>query len=105
MKEAYALESHDAEMFDVTRHALRRFVREHLGFFGMALGAGLEAEDPDGFYGGAGRLLESYLTAVCVELDIPAGPRALPLSAIEDDAVPMACGSGVGCAESAAFEV
>ena len=40
-KEAYALETHQDEMFEVTRHALKRFLREHVGFFGIALGATL----------------------------------------------------------------
>lgn len=104
-KEAYALETHQDEMFEVTRHALKRFVREHVGFFGIALGATLEEEDPDGFYGRIGVLLASFLTAISRELDVPAGPRTLPLSSVEDDFVPMACGSGVGGADSPAFEV
>jgi hypothetical protein len=92
-------------MFEVTRHALKRFVREHVGFFGIALGSTLEEEDPDGFYGRIGVLLASFLTAVSRELGVPAGPRTLPLSSVEDDGVPMACGSGVGGADSPGFEV
>jgi TorA maturation chaperone TorD len=105
MKEAYALETLQEEMFELTRQALRRFVREHLGFFGIALGAALQEEDPYGFYGRMGGLLEKYLTAVCLELGIPAGPRTLPLSDASDDGVPMACGDGVGSVENPAFEV
>jgi TorA maturation chaperone TorD len=105
MKEAFALETDQDEMFEVTRSALRRFVREHLGFFGIALGAALETEDPGGFYGRAGRLLRSYLAAVCRELGIPAGPPTLPLASIEDDGVPMACGDGLANPGSPAFDV
>jgi TorA maturation chaperone TorD len=105
MKEAYALETHQEEMFELTRHALKRFVREHIGFFGIALGASLQEHDPDGFYGGVGRLLASFLTAVSAELGVPAGPRTLPLSAIEDDGVPMACGNGTESGGAPAFEV
>jgi TorA maturation chaperone TorD len=105
MKEAYALETNQIEMFEVTRHALRRFVREHVGYFGIALGASLEEEDPNGFYGRTGRLLAGYLASVCRELGVPEGPRTLPLNAIEDDGVPMACGNGVESVESPAFEV
>jgi TorA maturation chaperone TorD len=104
-KEAYALEAGEQEMFELTRHALKRFVREHLGSFGIALGAALEEQNPDGFYGRTGRLLGSYLTAVSSELGVPPGPRTLPLGPIEEDRVPMACGSGVETVESATFEV
>jgi TorA maturation chaperone TorD len=104
MKEAYAIETGQPEMYELTRHALKRFVREHLGHFGIALGASLENEDPDGFHGLAGRLLGSYLTAVCRELEVPAGPRTLPLSPIEEDRTPMACGASEPVA-SPAFEV
>jgi hypothetical protein len=92
-------------MFELTRHALERFLREHIGFFGIALGAKLEEEDPDGFYGSAGRLLAGFLSSVCGELGVPAGPRTLPLNVIVDDGVPMACGSGAANAEVPAFEV
>jgi TorA maturation chaperone TorD len=105
LKEAYALETNQEEMFELTRHALKRFVREHLGFFGIALGSALREEDPDGFYGRVGERLASFLTAVSAELGIPAGPRTLPLSTLEDDGVPMACGNGAESAEGAAFEV
>ncbi len=105
MKEAYALETDQEEMFELTRQALKRFVREHLGFFGIALGAALRDEDPDGFYGRVGSLLSSFLTAVSEELGVPAGPRTLPLSSVEDDGAPMACGSGVDGGTSSAFEV
>jgi TorA maturation chaperone TorD len=104
-KEAYALETRQDEMFEVTRHALKRFVREHVGFFGIALGGTLEREDPDGFYGGIGGLLVSFLSEISRELGVPAGPRTLPLSSVEDDGVPMACGGGVGSAGSPSFDV
>jgi TorA maturation chaperone TorD len=104
-KEAYALETRQDEMFEVTRHALKRFVREHVGFFGIALGGTMEQEDPDGFYGRIGGLLVSFLSAISRELGVPTGPRTLPLSAFEDDGVPMACGGGVGSADGASFEV
>lgn len=105
MKEAYALETHQEEMYELTRHALKRFVREHLGVFGIALGSSLEEEDSEGFYGRTGRLLGGFLTAVSVELGVPVGPRTLPLGPIEDDGAPMACGSGVESEPSPAFEV
>ncbi len=104
-KEAYALETGEEEMFQLTRQALKRFVREHLGFFGIALGSSLQEEEPRGFYGSTGGLLVGFLTAISRELGVPAGPRSLPLNAVEDDGVPMACGSGVESAERPAFEV
>jgi TorA maturation chaperone TorD len=105
LKEAYAIETGEGEMCELTRRALKRFVREHLGYFGIALGASLEEEDPDGFYGTMGRLLASYLGSVCRELAVPPGPRTLPLNVIADDGVPMACGSGGENAVSPGFEV
>jgi TorA maturation chaperone TorD len=105
MKEAYALETRQEEMYELTRHALKRFVREHLGFFGIALGSALEEEEPQGFYGRTGKLMGSFLTAVSAELGVPAGPRTLPMSPVEDDGVPMACGSGVEREPDPAFEV
>jgi TorA maturation chaperone TorD len=105
LKEAYAIETGEGEMCELTRRALKRFVREHLGYFGIALGASLEEEDPDGFYGNMGRLLASYLGSVCRELAVPPGPRTLPLNVIADDGVPMACGSGGENAVSPGFEV
>ncbi|HSF19689.1 MAG TPA: molecular chaperone TorD family protein [Vicinamibacteria bacterium] len=95
MKEAYALENGSQEMFEVTRHALRRFVREHLGFFGAAFGMSLYREDLGGFYGRLGELCAGFLAALARELGLPAGPEALPLSSVEPDDVPMACGRGL----------
>jgi TorA maturation chaperone TorD len=105
LKEAYAIETGDGEMYELTGRALKRFLREHLGHFGIALGTSLLEEDPGGYYGSIGGLLASYLASVCRELGVPEGPRTLPLNAIEDDGVPMACGNGVESADSPAFEV
>lgn len=106
MKEAYALETGLEEMYAVTRDASKRFVRHHLGFFGMALASALEAEDPAGFYARIGRLLASFLEATSRELGVVVGPSTLSLSSVEDEGAPMACGSEVGASvESPTFPV
>ena len=94
LKEACALESGDTEMLFVTRHALRRFVREHIGRFGIAFGSSLAREDAGGLYGALGVLCATFLRVQCLQLDIPEGEELLELRSTEEESVPMACGSG-----------
>lgn len=92
MKEVYAAESHDAEMREVTEGALRGFLRDHLGRFGVSFGTELEREAPDRYYSLIGRLCAAFLTAECRRRGIDPGPELLPLASAEPDDVPMACG-------------
>ncbi len=94
LKEACALEGGDTEMLFVTRHALRKFLKDHLGRFGIAFGSSLAREDAGGLYGALGVLCATFLRAQCRGLGVPEGSELLELrAATEDDSVPMACGS------------
>jgi DMSO reductase family type II enzyme chaperone len=93
-KEAYALEAGDAAMLEETRRAARLFLRDHLGRWAPAFGGKLAREDPEGFYGGLGRLGTVFVTAECRRVGVSAGPELLRLRSAETADVPMACGSG-----------
>ena len=95
LKEAYALETDDAEMLVVTRDAWRSFMREHIGRFGRAFGAALARADSGGFHGAMGSLCAAFIETECRRLGLPLGPELMPLRP-EEDNVPMACGSGCG---------
>ena len=106
-KEAFAIEQDDQEMFEVTRHALKKLLREHLGQFGRAVGWSLKNEDPKGFYGRLGSLCATFLKTECERQGVPVGPEVLELRTTEEEKVPMACGTGdeVSEAEQTPFEV
>jgi hypothetical protein len=92
-------------MFDVTRHAVRKFLREHIGVFGRGFGCALEEADEAGFYGRLGALLASFLVACCREFDVPVGAKVLALSTLSEDGAPMACGRGVETPPDVPFEI
>jgi TorA maturation chaperone TorD len=93
LKEACALEQGETEMLFVTRHALRKFLKDHIGRFGIAFGSSLAREDAGGLYGMLGVLCATFLRAQCRWLGVPEGSELLELRATEDDPAPMACGS------------
>lgn len=97
-KEALAVESllEDpsgpwSEMIEETRKAMRAFLRDHLGRFGLAVGGRLAQEDPGGFYGRLGDVLDAFLGVECERLDVEPGPPTLALRPDTPDAVPIAC--------------
>ena len=90
-KEAFALETADGEMVEVTRAAIEKLLREHLGRFGRAFAASLQTADSDGHYGRLGALCETFLINECREFEVPMGPPTLELCSTEEEAVPMAC--------------
>lgn len=94
-KEAYVLASEDRGQSELIHEAYRRFLRDHLARFGMALAARLEGADRDGFYGRLAWLCREFLVVECRRLDVQPGPRALPLRPNTEDDVPAACGAGV----------
>ncbi len=94
MKEVHAADEGDREMFEVTRLARKRFLREHVGAFGRAFASSLVKEDPEGFFGAAGRLCEAFLEAFCAATGVPVGPAFLTLRPEMPEDIPMACGSG-----------
>lgn len=93
-KEAHALELGDAEMLEVTRLAIAKFLREHLGRFGRAFAVSLQAADPEGYYGRLGHLGDAFLAGECERFEVPAGPAMLELRSTREEEVPMACGTG-----------
>ncbi len=93
-KEAYALDSGDAEMLEVTRLAIGKFLRDHLGRFSRAFAASLRTADADGFYGRLAGLFEEFLAGECERFGVRPGPAMLELRSAREVDVPMACGSG-----------
>ena len=106
-KEAFAIERNDEEMLEVTRHALKKLLREHLGQFGRAVGWRLKNEDPDGFHGRVGSLCAAFLKAECERQGVSVGPEVLELRTTEEEKVPMACGTEdeMPAGEQTPFEV
>ncbi len=92
-KEAHALGCNDDDMLEETRKAQRRFLGDHLGRFGRALGRRLARADGDGFFGALGTLCAAFVEAEGRRLDVPVGPEHLQLRPDSPDAVPMACAS------------
>ena len=92
-KEAYALDSENEEMLAETRKAMKLFLRDHLGRFGVAFARLLSENDPAGFYGSVGELLSELLAHDCRSAGIEPGPQLMQLRPPEDDNVPMACGA------------
>ncbi|MBI4455293.1 MAG: molecular chaperone TorD family protein [Acidobacteria bacterium] len=91
-KEAFALAAGDAAMLEETRKAIRLFLKDHVGRFGMAFARLLQKQD-EGFFGKLGELLYGFVTFECRRLGIEAGPPLLQLRPAEEDGVPMACGA------------
>jgi TorA maturation chaperone TorD len=87
-------------MADATRDATRAFLRDHLGRWAPAFGAGLERLDPAGFYGALGRLLAAVAAAECRRLGVAAGPALLRLRSPAPDDTPMACGPLAGAPDA-----
>jgi TorA maturation chaperone TorD len=92
-KEAYALESGDTEMLEVTRAAQRSFFRDHLGRFVPSFARRTAGVDPDGFHARAAMLLLELTRAEGRRLEVSLGPEMLRLREPVDDGAPMACGS------------
>lgn len=63
----------------VVRDAQRKFLRDHLGRWGVAFARRLAAHEPEGFLGGVGRLLEAFLVQDCRTQALIHGPRFLEL--------------------------
>jgi len=81
------------ETIEATRQAMRTFLRDHLGRFGLSFASRLAAEDPDGFFGALGRWLLAFLERECARLGIEAGPADLVLRPETPDDLPVGCGT------------
>lgn len=98
LKEAYALEHRDPDMLEASRKATRLFLRDHLGRFLPAFAAKLRREDRAGFYGMLVQLCLAFIELESNSFDVPRGAASLGLRPVDDDRIPMACGSGAECA-------
>ena len=98
LKEAYALEHRDPEMLEASRKATRLFLRDHLGRFLPAFAGKLRREDRAGFYGVLAQLCLAFIELESNSFDVPRGAASLGLRPVDDDRIPMACGSGAECA-------
>ncbi|HEV8722491.1 MAG TPA: molecular chaperone TorD family protein [Candidatus Binatia bacterium] len=98
MKEAYALEHHDAAMLEDTVHAQKLFLRDHLGRFLPTFTQQLGREHAAGFYAKLADLCLRFVSQETNRLGIRLGAANLPLRPATDERVPMACGSGAECA-------
>ena len=96
-KEAYTIDRGDDEQLELVRQAYRRFLRDHLARFGIAVAVRLEASDPTGFYGCLGSLCRALLTTESRRVGVKPGPAALPLRPEMPDDVPAACGIDSEC--------
>ncbi len=92
-KQAYAIDTNDQEMLEVTARATKLFLRDHLGRFASAFARRLVRADADGFYGALGRLLLTLVDADCRRFGVATGPEGLGL---RPD--PATCAAPMGCA-------
>lgn len=97
LKENYALEHNEREMFAETQTAEKLFLRDHLGRFLPTFAAKLKHQGDAGFYGLLGELCQRFVVAECARLQVPSGAANLGLRPADDDRVPMACGGATEC--------
>jgi TorA maturation chaperone TorD len=91
-KEAYAIETGDAEMRSQSRHGAMLFLRDHLGRFAPAFARRIERADPGGFYDALGQLLLRLVQHDCERLGIAPGEQGLALRPDPSSvAAPMGC--------------
>lgn len=93
LRESWAREHGDGEQAEVAHEATRRFLREHLGRAGPAFARSLVSASPQGFFGRVGALLAALLEHEGGVLEAPLGSPLLEVRPLEDDPVPMACGT------------
>jgi DMSO reductase family type II enzyme chaperone len=90
-KEAYCRSHRDTETASRVEQAARLFLRDHLGHFAPALGAGMQRADEDGFYGALGDVLRRFVEWDCARLGVEPGPPELRLRVAVEGDVPAAC--------------
>ena len=97
LKEAYAVEHNDPDMWAETCKAQKLFLRDHLGRFIPTFAQTVGQHDRGGFYGKLAELSLDLVRLESLRLDVPLGAMNLSLRPADDDRVPMACGSGTEC--------
>ena len=90
-KEAYALARGDQGMWEATRQAARRFLRDHVGRWAPAFGRTLARQDAGGFYGALGALCAELVTFECASVGVSVGPEFLRLRSAAPPDLPAAC--------------
>lgn len=85
-KEAYAIENDKSAMLKETLKAERSFLKDHLARFTPTFSHLCIKEDPKGFYGNLGRLLQNFNLSECAKFDLKSGSEKLQLrSSVEVD--------------------
>jgi hypothetical protein len=92
------LEQDNQEMLAATRKAGRLFLRDHLARFFPTFAAKLNGHESSGFYASLAEFGLRWVAAECARLQVSRGAASLELRPVDDNRVPMACGSGAGCA-------
>lgn len=93
------LDHEPVEMLSGIRDAQKKFLREHLGQWGVAFAHQLRAADSEGVYGAVASLLEAVLINDCILLNVPRGSAYLPLRDVpqaDDPGNCMSCGKAEG---------
>lgn len=92
-REAAAFVRGEEDAAAVCGRAARLFLRDHVGRWLPALAARLARADGDGFYGALGAVAARFVAAECTRLGVRTGPASLALRRVDDEPVPMACGT------------
>lgn len=97
-KSAYAIENDDRDGAEIIDDAQRSFLADHTGRWLPAFALRLQDADPDGFYGGAGKVIEDFIMLDCAAFGVEAGHRFMELRPIDPqrDAA-IQCGAEESC--------
>lgn len=92
-KEAFGLQSENAELSDTSNEGQRAFLRDHLTQWLPAFCSRVSKAESDGPYARAAALASAFLEAECSRFGITAGPTYLKLRPVDPQAdVEISCG-------------
>lgn len=92
-KDAYGLQSENAELSDTSNDGQRAFLRDHLAQWLPAFCTRVSKTDSDGPYAKAAALTSAFLEAECCRFGITAGPTYLKLRPVDSNAdAEISCG-------------
>lgn len=92
-KEAFGLQSTNAELSDTSNDGQRTFLRDHLAQWLPAFCTRVSKTDSDGSYARAAALASAFLEAECRRFGITAGPTYVQLRPVDSNAdVEISCG-------------
>ena len=93
-KEAFGLQSENAELSDTSNDGQRAFLRDHLAQWLPAFCSRVSKAESDGPYARAAALASAFLGAECRRFGITAGPTYLKLRPVDPQAdVEISCGN------------